>query len=393
MKVFIITKQAFPHGMAAAKRISCYAKGLISAGIDCEVIIATRTEIYGKQPKNIIAKAGFFTYISNKTQRESNVLIRRLNDYKDTIMTLRYIIKNSTNKDVILNYLREDSLNSLIIKAAKKTGAKVVRDLCEFPYGTGEETVKIKSKRNSFLKNIFPKFDGFICISEPLLDLANKYKSPDAKVIKVPILIEPKESETEELIFSPIKTPYIFHSGTLYEQKDGILGAIEAFAIASTRLSFPVKYVLTGNLSKSPNKVDIEKLIEKYCIQDKIIFTGFLETSDLIAYQKSCTMMIINKLDNQQNKYCFATKLGDYLLAEKPVITTDIGESTNYLKDGESAYIVESGNIAILAKKIEDVFTDTVNNKIIAENGKKVALTYFSYNTQGSRLADFLKNL
>ena len=62
--------------------------------------------------------------------------------------------------------------------------------------------------------------------------------------------------------------------------------------------------------------------------------------------------MIINKRPNLQNRYCFATKLGEYLLTGKPVIISDVGEAKNYLKDGESAYIVDSGQPNLIAKKI-----------------------------------------
>lgn len=393
MKVFLITKQAFPNGMAGTKRVNCYAKGLISAGIDCEIIIATRTEVYGKPIKNTIPQGEYYRYISNRTERESNILIRRYNDYMDYIKTLKYIVKHSTNEDIILNYLREDFLNGLIIKAAKKTGAKVVRDLCEFPFGTGEENNKIKKKREKFLKNIFPKFDGFICISEPLSNLALKYKSLNAKIVKVPIMVEPKDEVISKNLTVSIDTPYIFHSGTLYEQKDGILGALEAFAIASQKLNFPIKYILTGNLSKSPDCSKINDVIERYNVQDKVIFTGFLSVEELEAYQNGCTLMIINKLYNQQNIYCFATKLGDYLLAEKPVITTTVGESLNYLKDNESAYIVEPGNNQILADKIVHVFLNSEISKKIAKKGKEVALNNFSYKMQGLKLVNFFKSL
>jgi glycosyltransferase involved in cell wall biosynthesis len=392
MKVFLITKEPFPNGMAATNRIACYAKGLISAGIECQVIVATRTEIHGQPTKNLLPSGENFTYIGDKTERASNVLIRKFFDYVDIANTLNYLVKNSTSDDIIFNYLREDSLNGLVIKAAKRTGAKVVRDLCEYPYGTGNESDKIKRKRDYFLKNIFPKFDGFICISQPLYDLAKNYKAPNAKLIKVPILVDYDGGEYAESI-SPLATPYIFHSGTLYEQKDGILGAIEAFAIASQRLDFQIKYVLTGNLGKSPDRVKIEDIIIKYGIQDMIIFTGFLSGDDLKTYQNNCSLMIVNKLINLQNTYCFATKLGEYLLTGKPVITTNVGEAMVYLEDGESAYVVQPGDVQLLADKIVESFNNPVSSNRIGINGKHVAEMEFSYKKQGEKIKLFLKSL
>ena len=60
MKVFLITKEPFPNGMAATNRITCYAKGLISAGIECQVIVATRTEIHGQPSNNLLPSGKFF---------------------------------------------------------------------------------------------------------------------------------------------------------------------------------------------------------------------------------------------------------------------------------------------------------------------------------------------
>ena len=50
MKVYILTREPFPNGMAATNRIKCYAKAILQKGVLCEVLIFTRTEIYGKPP-------------------------------------------------------------------------------------------------------------------------------------------------------------------------------------------------------------------------------------------------------------------------------------------------------------------------------------------------------
>lgn len=47
----------------------------------------------------------------------------------------------------------------------------------------------------------------------------------------------------------------------------------------------------------------------------------------LMEYTKGASLFIIYKNENIQNKYCFATKLGEYLLSGNPVITTDVGEA------------------------------------------------------------------
>ena len=48
MRIFILTKEPFPHGMAATNRITKYAQGLTINGVDCQVVITIKTESYNK---------------------------------------------------------------------------------------------------------------------------------------------------------------------------------------------------------------------------------------------------------------------------------------------------------------------------------------------------------
>lgn len=403
MKVYIITCESFPNGMAATSRIKCYASGLINSGIACKVIIAKRTEVYGKPPKNIVGQGtedGIdFEYIGGSPLRASNIVVRKLSDYIDFIRTYRKILKEVNEGDVVLTYMREHPFCKYIIRAAHKVHAKVVRDLCEYPFGTGDETERIKKKRERYLMDVFPKYDGYIAISQSLYELANKYKSGSGKIVKIPIMIRNGQSSKNShegdipRTFIPAGIPYIFHSGTLYEQKDGILGAVEAFAIAKKKIKEPLKYVLTGNIESSPVREELKSIIQKYSVRDDVVFVGYLTMKELESLQQNCMMMIINKNDNQQNRYCFATKLGEYLLTGKPVVTTTVGEVKFYLKDGENAYLISPGDTEALAERVEYIFTHSQESQSVGANGKKIAQENFSSDVQGIRLRDFLKSL
>ena len=47
MKIYIVTGEPFPNGMAATNRIKCYAKAIHEGGLECEVVVYRRTEVYG----------------------------------------------------------------------------------------------------------------------------------------------------------------------------------------------------------------------------------------------------------------------------------------------------------------------------------------------------------
>lgn len=397
MKVYILTREPFPNGMAATNRIKCYAKAILEKGVPCEVLICTRTEVYGKAPKNMIGEGVFenisYKYIGGTPLRGSNIVLRQINDRMDKMRTMQYLFKHLKEGDLVLGFLSASPyFINTIIKIVHRKKAKYIRELCELPYGTSQETARNIKLRKFTLSKQFPLCDGFIAISDALVILAEKYKRTNAKVQKVPILVDfEKYCITDKS--NEVDVPYIFHSGTLYEQKDGILGMIEAFGIALRQIPFPIRFIFTGKIENSPHKEAIHGLIEKYQLKDKILFTGYLSESELKDYLSKASLVIINKYDTQQNKYCFSTKLAEYLAASKPVIITKVGEAMNWLTDNKDAYIVETQQIDSLAEKIVEAFTNVQKRYSIAENGFKTCKSSFDYRNYSKQLIDFFTQI
>lgn len=397
MKVYILTSTPFPNGMAATNRIKCYAKAIQEQGIQCEIVVFTRTEVYGKVPRNIsgkgISEGIHYKYIGGTPLRHKNIFVRQINDLIDRLRTLAYLSKHLHEGDIVLSYCGIFARYvNWIADIAHKRRSKFVRDLCELPYGTSRETERtIKWRKFTFAKQ-FPKCDGFIAISETLVELAERYKKESAQVLKVPIMVDFEKYFLLDRS-SEAHVPYIFHSGTLLEQKDGILGMVEAFGIASRKTPFPIKFISTGNKDQSPHKEAIDKLIKKYGLNESLVFTGFIPEKELQGYLAKASLVIINKYDTQQNRYCFSTKLGEYLAASKPVIITNIGEAMNWMTDGKDAYVVKAGDTEALANKIVEAFTHKQERYRIAQNGCKTCKDSFDYRNYGDVIVDFFKKL
>lgn len=394
MKVYIITKEPFPNGMAATNRIKCYAKAIAKQGIKCEVLIFTRTEVYGKIPKNTVGKGHFddipFRYIGGTPLRGSNVLVRQLNDRLDRWRLLWYLRKNLKKGDVVFAYMGTFVDYSLkIIDITHKCGAFYLYDLCEYPYGTGAETKKVVRNRCKTLNKLYPLFDGVIPISDTLCELAKQYVNPKCQILKVPILVDYDKYNIENLS-DKAEYPYIFHSGTLYEQKDGILGMIEAFGMAKQKLDREFRFVSTGKIENSPHATEIKRIISKYNIEKHIHFTGYLSDEELKDYLSKASLVIINKYRTQQNQYCFSTKLGEYLAASKPVIITNVGEAMNWLEDGVSAYIVEPENVNSLSNAIVKAFSDDGIRQRISLQGNAICRNCFDYRVWGEKITKML---
>ena len=392
MKVFILTGEPFPHGMAATNRITKYAQGLIANGIDCEVIITARTEPYHKVRNNkncgISHDQIKFTYIPDTTTRSRKFFTRRVYDLYDYLRVSYWIKQNIHCGDVVLFYNLQLLGMRRIIKTCHNNGIKIVRELCELPYGTQSDSAKNKLLRSLYEKFVMPHFDGFIAISQALEQYAHSICSGKTPIIKIPILIDVNQyNDINPYIHN---NPYIFHAGTMYERKDAIVSTIKAFAIASKKIGNSLDFILAG--PESPHKSELEQIISDNDLYNNIHFIGSLTHNEVLSYQKGAWLTILNKHDNPQNRNGFSTKLGDVLLAGTPVITTTVGEANNFLRDGESALITQPGDTEAIAELIVRAYNNPKLLASISMTGKQIAKECFDSHRQGGILTRFLIN-
>lgn len=390
MKTYIIGNISFPYGMATTNRVRCYAEGLNNNKTECEVIVTVATENPNTTIFNLNPNGKFrntkFRYLSNTTIRNKTFLGRRVQDSASYIRLFKFILSELNRNDVVLIY---DCPNELfVVLACKLVGAKVYRELCEYPYATVNDSLYNRFRRSFFLKSILPLYSGFIVISEELKKIAIKYGSRKSRVIKVPILID---KTSKSLLAYRQDKPYIFHSGTMNERKDAIVSTFKAFAIASQKLHYRVDFLLAGPTSPQQNELD--EIIQNSHLEKNVKFLGSLKKEEVDFYQNGASLAILNKNDNLQNRCGFSTKLGELLLSGTPVITTTVGEANYWLKDGISAYITEPHNPEAIANQIIRAFSDENERSRIAINGQQIAELNFDCNIQGKRLANFFKGL
>lgn len=392
MRIIFILDNLYPNGRASASRVREYGKGFILNDAETKVWLPvprqsyTDKDIMNPHAKGIDENGVEYEYISGTSKRNRNVLIRKLQDIYGYSATLLRILLKCRKDDYVILYEGSPIWFKSCLKAVHFVGAKCGVELNELPYGTGKETEKTKAKRKIMLEKIFPKLDFVLAISESLFQMAKKY-APQAKIIKVPIMVE---GQLEGAAFSEQKIPYIFHSGSLFEQKDGICGMLEAFGMACQQINTPIEYILTGDLEQSPHAKVLKQIIKKYGIENKVRFVGYLDLPTLRKYQKNCFLTIINKYDTQQNRYCFSTKLSEYLSFSRPVITTTVGEANNYLKNGVNAFIVEPHKPELIAEKIVYAVNYPKKAEEIGQEGHKLTEKEFDCEYQTKRILQFI---
>ncbi len=397
MKVFIVTGEPFPNGMAATNRIKCYAKAIIAQHIDCEVVIVQKTE-NALHPKNTL-QSGLadnivpFRYVLGSPINSRNWLIRQFVIRTSFLRMSWFLSKRVNAGDVIFGYLGNNlKLTEYLMQFAHRRGAVYCRDLCELPYFMIGDKHLAQQKRQYMFDNVFPRTDGVVAISDNLVNLVKPYMSDNSCLIKIPILVDfdkyalPDHSDEA-------KFPFIFHAGTLTEHKDGFVGMLKAFAIASQKLSSEIHFVVAGNLEHSVDKEKILAVIKEYDLSSRVHFLGYLKPDELLKPLSEASLVVLNKVPNEQNLYGFSTKLGEYLAAGKPVIITRVGEAINWLTDKENAYIIDHSDINQLASAIVDAFENPEQRKRLGENARLLCQRSFDYKVYGKALREMFETL
>ena len=93
--------------------------------------------------------------------------------------------------------------------------------------------------------------------------------------------------------------------------------------------------------------------------------------------------------DTEASRARFPSKLSDYLMAGRPVVSSCVGEVAEYLRDGESALLSAPDDARAFADKMRRALDDP-HRETIAQRGQAVARESFDYRVQGRRLEQFL---
>lgn len=393
MNIRVIYKGPYPNGPVTTKRVHYICKGLVENGASVELLIPIRTESPFKVSN--INKSGEFEgikyyYVSSSTIRSNNFFIKFFQDLLSQSITIFKILLNKPNADINLVIGPSFDFRLLIPIITKLTKAKTILEINEYLFVNYKNILLKKIKYFIFCKLIIPRYNGFIVISKNLSLLISKYKSPDASIIKIPIISEPEINPVDSA--PQLELPYIIHAGSLFENKDGLIGVLNALAIVKSN-NINIKLLITGSINKSKEFEYIIAHATKIGIRENLVFSGYLEKSVLNNYLKNSSLAIINKSNNTQNQYCFATKITDYLFNSVPLIITKVGEAPNYFTDGVNSIIIEPDNVNLLAEKIMEIVCNSNLRNKLGHEGYKLAIKMFHYKLHGKRLYNFFNNI
>lgn len=387
MKVYIITPTTFPLGLADTNRIIYYAKMLLQNGVKTEIIIYKRNNLYNNKDTKGVYENIPYHYVSGVCKRTQSVWKARLHDCYDRYALYKYLSKELKKGDVVFCY--GSLYTSFIPRVTHRRKAKFVFNLCELPHVVENESWKSRTLRYFFGKVVLKNSDAVVTITKALTRYSKLFVKDDVPILEIPIIVDFSKYNMIDKS-SEVDIPYIFHAGSLSESKDGFLGMVEAFGLACSEINEPLVFYSTGNITKCPHRQELEEIIRKYRLEEKLIFTNYLSDEQLKDYLSKASMVIINKYRSLQNEYCFSSKLAEYMAASKAIIVTDVGETCRWLKNNQDSVIVEPEDTKALARAIISLFNDKEKRNRLGLQANASCKKNFDYNIYSQSLYSFL---
>lgn len=375
MRVFIITTETFPKGLAATQRIRCYAKSIAELGYKCKVLCLNRCEDPATPLGNTETKGQLDGY-SYQYMGKSTLVYRnwknRLNQLFDTLKLVMMMLCTFEEGDKAIVYSYNSFMLKLVLLCSKVKRFKVYFELNEHPSVLSSLFgIKGENKQDlAIIKRKLTGLDGILCISQALKELLIRSGIAEEKVQVVNMLVDQsrfkglQKKETE---------PYIGYCGAADNNKDGVDRLIKAFSKIASSYPKLKLYIMGPKIASCKN----EELSKSLGIENRVIFTGMINPDDMPQMLVNATVLALARPESIQAKYGFPTKLGEYLLTANPVVVTAVGDIPLFLKDGVSAYLSEPDNVEVFAGKLRDALSSEAQQ--IGYKGRAVAENFFSY--------------
>ena len=163
------------------------------------------------------------------------------------------------------------------------------------------------------------------------------------KILLLPNLVNLANFDSRGIYASRNRSIRIGYCGTP-TRKDGINDLLLAFQIVLKKNPDSELFVIgdtVGNNSLLPKLKEISK---RLAIFDRVTFTGLVEWERIPSLLNSCDILVMARPSGRFAEAGFPTKLGEYMACKKPVVVTKVGDIPLYLRDKESAMLVEPNN-------------------------------------------------
>lgn len=392
--VVIITDAPFPTGYAPTNRIGSYCSGFRENNTPVIVYCIAPTETSGNIKNSEFSGTfnGAQYFYTTKTTIKSKYFWARplMRIYGVFALLCKLVVnrKQLANSAIII-YLSPSIRELAIMYLCKLLGLKIYKEESEYPFIYFRRKKFFRELRLKVYQKIgYARYNGILVMTQNLFSyFRDTCNLPADRMVHVPMTVD--LSRFAGQVNQNPECFVITYVGYLNEFKDGVITLFRAFAIAHKNHA-NLTLRLVGPASSADITNEINKLIAEEQLQSKVDLMGSVSSQDIPRILKDSSILVLARPSSLQAEGGFPTKLGEYLATKNPVITTNVGEISQYLQDNVSAFIVEPDSVEKLAKKISSVVENYSHALEVGERGFEVALKYFNPKIQTQIILDYI---
>jgi len=391
MFIIHLGSSGFPKDTTAIiNRIKLTYKGLKIAGYN--PLIISKHSLNLKEKNKRISRYQGIPYIltSKILTRPDNFIIRKLNRFSGYLAELILLVKK--RKSIHAAIFSGPSFFELLYYRllSKILHFKLIVQYVELSSSITYNQ-KPFSRINARLYDNFRFFfcDGIIVISEFLKNRV-LLKNKDLPLLKIPAICDFEEFKLSNTTTSN----YLMYCGAI-GYFSVIAFVIDLYCMLKESNCYQGNLLLAiggGDKNEELSSM-LNKKIDNCRFSDSIILLTNVPHKKLIDIYMAAELLIVPMRNVLQDIAGFHHKVGEYCAAQKPIISTNLGEMKYYFKDGVSAILADEYTLESYFKKLCDILPLKDKLKSIAEEGHKVGVEKLNYLSYGKELKQFIDNL
>jgi glycosyltransferase involved in cell wall biosynthesis len=272
------------------------------------------------------------------------------------------------------------------VRQFAKAGLPMVVDLAEW-WRWGQGFRQISVDQGLFRRICMTKVSGIVGISTFWEEYARWLGKP---MLRVPAMADEEFEDLGQRRSDAFKLVYV---GMLF-RRDLPQAMIDGVRLALRR-GCQFTFVILGRANLFPEALRaVHQIQSDPLLSDNVEIAGWVERKRIEEVYRDAGAFLLLRDNVWESRVCFPTRLPEYLTTARPVITSDVGDASLYLRHKQNAWLLPGGHQPEkLAEAICQLAANREDGERIGQAGLDTARQELSFRHHGQRLRSFLDGL